>query len=199
MVSVCLARRCTSPLGVVPVGLGDGVGDCHDVANFLKKCLCIPLSNALQDHVFSLFWTFLSGKQKNFFFFLSYSVDVIPSRARSVCHHLRRAGRHSVWSPACQDQVAGGHPGVGVVSLGGPPVSLPSFVTHLFKEFFSIGRIFEKHSSYWERRSGTFICRLRVQGAEQDAGQLLLTDKLPHAVLAEAQVGLFWSASADCW
>ena len=34
MVSVHPARRCTSPLGVVPVGLGDGVGDCHDVANF---------------------------------------------------------------------------------------------------------------------------------------------------------------------
>ena len=29
------------------------------------------------------------------------------------------AGHQSVWSPACQDQVAGGHAGVGVVSLGG--------------------------------------------------------------------------------
>ena len=43
MVSVYLARRCTSPLGVVPIGLGDGVGDCHDVANFLEKCLFISL------------------------------------------------------------------------------------------------------------------------------------------------------------
>ena len=34
MVSVYPARRCTSPLGVVFVGLGDGVGDCHDVASF---------------------------------------------------------------------------------------------------------------------------------------------------------------------
>ena len=32
-------QRCTSPLGVVPVGLGDGVGDCHDVVNFLEKTL----------------------------------------------------------------------------------------------------------------------------------------------------------------
>ena len=48
---------------------------------------------------------------------------LIPSRARSVCHQLRRAGHHSVWSPACQDQVAGGHAVVGVVSLGGPPFS----------------------------------------------------------------------------
>ena len=33
MVSVHPAQRRTSPLGVVPVGSGDGVGDCHDVAN----------------------------------------------------------------------------------------------------------------------------------------------------------------------
>ena len=66
---------------------------------------------------------------------------LIPSRARSVCHQLRRASHHSVWSPACQDHVAGGHAGVGVVSLGGAPVSLPSFVTPQFKEFFRLGRV----------------------------------------------------------
>ena len=33
----------------------------------------------------------------------------IASRARSVCHQLRRAGRLSVWALACQDQVAGGY------------------------------------------------------------------------------------------
>ena len=31
------------PRGVVPVGLGDGVGDCHDVANLSKECLLITL------------------------------------------------------------------------------------------------------------------------------------------------------------
>ena len=49
---------------------------------------------------------------------------LIPSRARSVCHQLRRAGHHSVWALACQDQVAGGHAGVGVVSLGGALLTL---------------------------------------------------------------------------
>ena len=58
-----------------------------------------------------------------------------PSGARSVCHQLRRAGHHSVWAPACQDQVAGGHAGVGVVSLGGASLSLPSFVTPQFQDF----------------------------------------------------------------
>ena len=41
MVSVHRAQLCTSPLGVVPAGLGDGVGDCHDVANLPKECLFI--------------------------------------------------------------------------------------------------------------------------------------------------------------
>ena len=36
---------------------------------------------------------------------------LIPSRARSVCHQLRKAGHHSVWAPACQDKIAGGHAG----------------------------------------------------------------------------------------
>ena len=66
---------------------------------------------------------------------------LIPSRARSVCHQLRKAGYHSVWSPACQDQVAGGHAGVAVVSLAGAPLALPSFVTPQFQEFFRLGRV----------------------------------------------------------
>ena len=33
----------------------------------------------------------------------------IPSGTRSVCHQLRKAGHQSVWSPACQGQVVGGH------------------------------------------------------------------------------------------
>ena len=52
---------------------------------------------------------------------------LIPSRARSVCHQLWRAGFRSVWAPACQDRVAGGHAGVGVVCLGGVPLSVSGF------------------------------------------------------------------------
>ena len=74
---------------------------------------------------------------------------LLPSRARSICHQLRKAGHHSVWAPACQDRIAGGHAGVGVISLGGAPLSLPSFVTPQFQEFFRLGRVFENHSSYW--------------------------------------------------
>ena len=66
---------------------------------------------------------------------------LIPSRAGSVCHQLRRAGHHSVWSLACQDRVAGGHAVVAVVSLGGASLSLPSFVTPQLQEFFRLGRV----------------------------------------------------------
>ena len=37
MASVYPARWCTSPLGVVPAGLGDGVGHCHDVSKLPKR------------------------------------------------------------------------------------------------------------------------------------------------------------------
>ena len=59
---------------------------------------------------------------------------LIPARARSVGHQLRKAGYHSVWALACQNSVPGGHAGVGVVSLGGAPLALPSFVTPLFMD-----------------------------------------------------------------
>ena len=89
---------------------------------------------------------------------------LIPSRARSVGHLLRKAGHHSVWAPACQDKIAGGHAGVGVVSLGGAPLSLPSFVTPQFQEFFRLGRVFTNHSSYCSMRSGSPFCSLWLSG-----------------------------------
>ena len=61
---------------------------------------------------------------------------LIPSRTRPVSHQLRLAGHRSFWAPACQDKIAGGHAGVGVISLGGAPLSLSSFATPQFQEFF---------------------------------------------------------------
>ena len=60
MVGVHPARWCTSPLGVVPAGLGDGVGDCHDAAHLPRVCLFTSL-------VFHYFFgrgnfTFFAGK-----------------------------------------------------------------------------------------------------------------------------------------
>ena len=70
---------------------------------------------------------------------------LIPARVRSVGHQLMVAGFQSVWAPACQDHIVGGHAGVGVVSLGGAPLAVPSLVT----PGFSAWQGYEGHSSYW--------------------------------------------------
>ena len=46
----------------------------------------------------------------------------------------------SIWAPACQDSSHVGNAEVGVVSLRGAPVALPSFATSQFKVFFDCGR-----------------------------------------------------------
>ena len=61
---------------------------------------------------------------------------LIPARVRNECNRLRRKGLASVWAPACQDSSHVGHAGVGVVSLRGALVALPSFATSQFKVFF---------------------------------------------------------------
>ena len=52
---------------------------------------------------------------------------LIPARVRSEWAGLRRKGIHSVWALASQEGSHVGHAGVGVVSLKGAPVSMPSF------------------------------------------------------------------------
>ena len=106
---------------------------------------------------------------------------LILTRARSVCHQLHRAGHQSVWSRACQDQVAGGHAGVGVLSP-------PFFVTPQFQEFFRLGRVLRTTLLTGKGGVVHLFVVYGYQGAEEDADQLLLTDKLLQAVLAEAQV-----------
>ena len=111
----------------------------------------------------------------------------IPSRARSICHQLRSAGYFSVWSPACQNQVAGGHAGVGVISLGGAPLSLPSFVTPQFQEFFRLGRVLRTTPPTAQGGMVHLFVVYGYHGAEEDADKLQLTDRLLQTVLAEAQ------------
>ena len=111
-----------------------------------------------------------------------------PSRARSICHQLRRAGHHSVWAPACQDRIAGGHAGVGVISLGGAPLSPPSFVTPQFEEFFRLGRVLRTTLPTAQGGVVHLFVVDGYQGAEEDAEKLRLTDRLLQVAFAEAQV-----------
>ena len=62
VVSVHPARWCTSPLGVVPVGSGDGVGDCHDVAILPRVRLFISLVYFLVGNkIYSFFKSIVFG------------------------------------------------------------------------------------------------------------------------------------------
>ena len=295
MASVHLALRCTSPLGVVPVGSEDDVGHCRGAASFPENGPFISLGSFLgcktmpffQRYGFYLGFTagyassyessphatmvhirwvslkghvggkagknhckttispsgnrvFLVSKRTLYFFWrkvvwmlhigrarhpgpgrrsfipgqlsiefaniggwLTYgdlAMDscaqflavaehrLIPARVRSVGYQLRNAGFHSVWAPACQDSIPGGHAGVGVVSLGGAPLTLPSFVTPEFREFFRLGRVLRTTLPTGKGGVVHLFVVYGYQGAEEDADKLRLTDKLLQAVLAETQV-----------
>ena len=65
---------------------------------------------------------------------------LIPARVRSEWARLRSKGVASIWAPASQDSSHVGNAGVGVISMRGAPVALPTFATAQFKRFFDCGR-----------------------------------------------------------
>ena len=73
-----------------------------------------------------------------------------------------------------------------MVSLGGAPLSLPSFITPQFKEFFRLGRALRTTLPTGKGGVVHLFVVYGYQVAEDDSDQLLLTDKLLQAVLAEA-------------
>ena len=82
---------------------------------------------------------------------------------------LRKARHQSVWSPASQDRVAGGHAGVGVVSLAGALLALSSFVTPQFQEFFRLGRMLRTTLPTGKGGVVHLFVVYGYQGAEEDA------------------------------
>ena len=82
---------------------------------------------------------------------------------------LGELGFHSVWAPACQDTIPGGHAGVGVVSLGGAPLTLPSFVTAELREFFRLGRVLRTTLPTGKGGVVHLFVVYGYQGAEEDA------------------------------
>ena len=61
MVIVHPARCCTSPLGVVLVGSGDGVGDCHDAADLSRERFLFTLGFFLGKFLFKKVYGFASS------------------------------------------------------------------------------------------------------------------------------------------
>ena len=75
---------------------------------------------------------------------------------------------------------------LGVVSLGGASLALPSFVTPQFQKFFRLGRVLRTTLPTGKGGVVHLFVVYGYQGTEEDSDQLSLTDKLLQAVLAEA-------------
>ena len=101
---------------------------------------------------------------------------------------MRRKGIHSVWAPASQEVSHVGHAGVGVVSLKGAPVSMPSFATATFRQFFDLGRLVRCVLPLGNGRIMHLVVVYGYQGADEDAEKLSLTDQLFDAALCELAV-----------
>ena len=114
---------------------------------------------------------------------------LIPARARSVTNSLKVTAKLvSVWAPACQDTIPGGHAGVGVVSLKGAPLTLPTFSTPEFGEFFRLGRAIQVILPLANGRIAHLFVVYGYQGSCDDPHKLLLTNNLFEAVIGEAKV-----------
>ena len=107
---------------------------------------------------------------------------LIPARARTVTTQLRQARRSSVWAPSCQDVT------VGVISLHGASLSLPTLLDPSFKEFFRIGRAMRVILPLGNGGVVHLFVIYGCQGAENDSEKLQLTDHLFAAVFAEARM-----------
>ena len=113
---------------------------------------------------------------------------LVPARARAVTTQLRQARRSSVWAPSCQDVTPGGHAGVGVISLHGAPLSLPTLLDPSFKEFFRIGRAMRVVLPLGNGGVVHLFVVYGYQVADNDPEKLQLTEHLFAAVLAEARL-----------
>ena len=113
---------------------------------------------------------------------------LIPARVRSEWSRLRRKDLASIWSPASQVSSHVGNAGVGVVSLRGAPLSLPTFATAQFKRFFDCGRAVRCMVPLGSGRFMHLVVLYGFQGADSDAEQLSLTEQLFDAALGELSV-----------
>ena len=113
---------------------------------------------------------------------------LIPARVRSESAMLWSKGVASVWAPASQDASHVGNAGVGVVSLRGAPLSLPTSATAQFRRFFDCGRAVRCTLPSGASPFMHLVVLYGYQGAASDPEQLALTDQLVDAALGELSV-----------
>ena len=97
---------------------------------------------------------------------------LIPARVRSEWARLRRKGVASIWAPASQDSSYVGNAGVGVISLRGAHVSLPTFATAQSQRCFNCGRAVTCMLPLGSGRFMHLVVLYGYQGADADPEQL---------------------------
>ena len=123
---------------------------------------------------------------------------MIPARVRSEWSRLRGKGLSSVWAAGFQDSSHVGNAEVGVVSMRGAPLALPTFATAQFKRFFDCGRAVRCMLPLGAGRFMHLVVLSGCQGADTDAEQLALTEQLFDAALGEVGGGCSGAALFDC-
>ena len=78
---------------------------------------------------------------------------LVLARARVVTIQFRQVRGSLVWASFCQDVTPGGHAGVGVISLHGVPLSLPTLL-----EFFRVGRVMRVVLFFWQWWCSSPLC-----------------------------------------
>ena len=113
---------------------------------------------------------------------------LVLARVRGEWARLRARGASSVWSPASKESSHVGHGGVGVISLRGAPLSLPTSATAQFRRFFDCGRALRCLLPVASGRFLHLVVLYGYQGADGDAERLSLTDQLFDAALGELRI-----------
>ena len=113
---------------------------------------------------------------------------LIPARVRSEWARLWRKGLASILAPANQDASHVGSAGVGVISMKGAPLALPTFATAQFRSFFDSGRAVRCMLPLGFGRFIHLVVLYGYQGADHDPEQLALTEQLFDATLGELSV-----------
>ena len=113
---------------------------------------------------------------------------LIPARVRCEWAGLRCKRLASIWAPASQDASHVGHAGVGVISLRGAPLSLPSIASVQFQRFFDCGRTVRCVLPLGAGRVMHLVVLYGYQVADRDSERLALTDQLLDAALGELGV-----------
>ena len=113
---------------------------------------------------------------------------LMPARVRSEWSRLRSKGLSSIGAPASQDSSHVSNAGVGVVSLRGAPLALPTFGTAQFKSFFDCGRAVGCLLPLAAGRFMHLFVLCGYQGADADAKQLALTERFFDAASGELHV-----------